>query len=66
MKPFWKSETIWGVLITALPTLLRVAGVPLPPGVDDALVQLIVTVTGMTVATQGRIKANPNLSFRGK
>ena len=66
MKPFWKSETIWGVLITALPTLLRVAGVPLPPGVDDALVQIIVTVTGMTVATQGRIKANPNLSFRGK
>ena len=66
MKAYWKSETLWGVLITALPTILRTVGVPLPPLLDEALVQILITATGVAVATQGRIKANPNLSFRGK
>jgi hypothetical protein len=66
MKPFWKSKTLWGVLITALPTVLRVAGVPLPPMLDSVIVEILVTATGAAVATQGRMLANPNLSFRGK
>ena len=66
MKPFWQSRTLGGVLITALPTVLRVAGVPLPPMLDHVIIEILVTATGAAVATQGRMLANPNLSFRGK
>ena len=62
-KKFWKSKTLWGVVITALPTILRVSGVPLPPGVAEALVEVLIVVTGATVATRGRIQANPNLTL---
>jgi predicted membrane chloride channel (bestrophin family) len=65
-KAFWQSKTLWGVLITALPTILRVAGVPLPPVLDSVIVEVLVTATGAAMATQGRMAANPNLSFRGK
>jgi predicted membrane chloride channel (bestrophin family) len=63
-KAFWKSKTLWGVLITMIPTLLRVSGVPLPPGVDEAIVEVLIVATGATVATRGRIEANPNLTLR--
>ena len=66
MKAFWQSKTIWGILITALPTVLRVAGVPLPPGLDSVIVEILVTATGAAVATKGRMDANHNLSFRGR
>lgn len=67
VKPFWKSKTLWGVLLTALPTLIRVSGVPLPPGADAAILQvveIIMVTAGLGVATTGRIQANPNLTLR--
>lgn len=65
-KAFWQSKTLWGILITALPTVLRAAGVPLPPMLDSVIVDVLVTATGAAVATQGRVSAHTNLSFRGK
>jgi predicted membrane chloride channel (bestrophin family) len=65
-KAFWQSKTLWGVLITALPTVLRVVGVPLPPVLDSVIVEILVTASGAALATKGRLVANPNLSFRGK
>ena len=66
MKPYIKSKTIWGAIIAALPTILRVAGVPLPPILDEAIIQIAIAAMGVALTTKGRIDAKPNLSFRGR
>ena len=59
MKQFWKSKTIWGVVISLLPTILQAAGVPLPLG--EVLSQVIIAAGG-GLAVFGRIKAVDKLT----
>ena len=59
MKKFWKSKTIWGVVISLLPTILQAAGVPLPLG--EVLSQVIIAAGG-GLAVFGRIKAVDKLT----
>jgi hypothetical protein len=54
MKQFWKSKTIWGIVISLLPTILQVAGIPLPIG--EVLNQVIIAAGG-GLAVVGRVKA---------
>ena len=61
MKEFWKSKTIWGIIVAVLPTVLRMAGVPLPPGVDDILVGI-----GGSLGVYGRVKAEDSLTLKGR
>ena len=59
MKKFWKSKTIWGIVISLLPTVLQVLGVPLPIG--EVLNQVIIAAGG-GLAVVGRVKAVDRLT----
>lgn len=61
MKKFWKSKTIWGIAISVVPTLLQLAGVPLPIG---ELATQILIAAGGALAVGGRIKAVDRLTFK--
>ena len=61
MKEFWKSKTLWGVAISLLPTILRVAGLPLPLG--ELATELIIAAGG-GLAVFGRVKAVDKLTLR--
>ena len=60
MKKFWKSKTMWGVLISLLPTILQIAGIPLPIG--EVLNQIIIAAGG-GLAVVGRVKAVDKLTL---
>ena len=59
MKKFWKSKTIWGIVISLLPTVLQVLGVPLPLG--EVLNQVIIAAGG-GLAVVGRVQAVDRLT----
>ena len=61
MKQFWKSKTMWGVLITLIPTILQVVGVPLPIG---ELATEIIIAAGGGLAVFGRVKAVDKLTLK--
>lgn len=61
MKKFWKSKTIWGIAISLLPTILQIAGIPLPVG---ELVNQIIIAAGGGLAVVGRVKAVDKLTFK--
>ena len=59
MKKFWKSKTIWGIAISLLPTILQIAGVPLPIG--EIATELIIAAGG-GLSVFGRVKAVDRLT----
>ena len=61
MKAFWKSKTLWGIAIAVVPTILQLAGVPLPIG---ELATQILIAAGGAIAVGGRIKAADRLTFK--
>jgi hypothetical protein len=61
MKQFWKSRTIWGVFIALLPTILQVAGIPLPV---SELVNEIIVAAGGSFAVYGRVGAVDRLTLK--
>ena len=61
MKKFWKSKTIWGIVISLLPTVLQVLGVPLPLG--EVLNQVIIAAGG-GLAVVGRVQAVDRLTLK--
>ena len=61
MKKFWKSKTLWGIAISLIPTILQVAGVPLPIG--EALNQVIIAAGG-GLAVVGRVQATDKLTIK--
>ena len=61
MKSWYKSKTMWGIAIAVIPTVLQLAGVPLPIG---ELATQILIAAGGAVAVGGRIKAVDRLTFK--
>jgi hypothetical protein len=61
MKQFWKSKTMWGLGISLLPTVLQLAGIPLPIG--EVLTEIIV-VAGGGLAVFGRVQAVDKLTIK--
>jgi hypothetical protein len=61
VKQWYKSKTIWGIAISLLPTILQVAGIPLPIGA--ALNEAIIAAGG-GLAIVGRIQAKDKLSLK--
>ena len=61
MKQFWKSKTLWGIVISLLPTILQVAGIPLPIG--EVLSQVIIAAGG-GLAVVGRVQAIDKLTLK--
>jgi hypothetical protein len=61
MKQWWKSKTMWGLGISLLPTVLQLAGIPLPIG--EVLTEVIV-VAGGGLAVFGRVKAVDKLTIK--
>ena len=59
MKQFWKSKTLWGVFIAVTPTILQLAGIPLPVG--EILSEIIVAAGG-GLAVYGRVQARDRLT----
>lgn len=64
-KSILKSKTIWGILIAALPTVLRVAGVPIPPGIENILNEVLVGL-GSGLGIYGRVTATQRVALRPK
>ena len=62
MKQFWKSKTLWGLTISLLPTILQLAGIPLPIG--EVATQIIAVVAGGGLGVFGRVKAVDKLTLR--
>jgi hypothetical protein len=61
MKSWWKSKTIWGIVIAVVPTILQLAGVPLPIG---NLATEILIAAGGAIAVGGRITAVDRLTLK--
>jgi hypothetical protein len=61
MKQWWKSKTLIGIAIAVIPTLLQLAGVPLPIG--EVLTEVIVAAGG-GLAVFGRVKAVDRLTIK--
>ena len=61
MKAWWKSKTLIGIAISLLPTILQLAGIPLPIG---ELAGQIIIAAGGALAVGGRIKAVDRLTFK--
>jgi hypothetical protein len=61
MKQWWKSKTLLGIAIAVIPTLLQLAGVPLPIG--EVLTEVIVAAGG-GLAVFGRVKAVDRLTIK--
>jgi len=59
-KSIFKSKTNWGIFIAAIPTILRLAGVPIPPGIDEEIIVLFGSVVGIF----GRFKATQRLTVK--
>ena len=60
-KAFWKSKTLWGILIALVPTLCQLAGIPLP--IAENLTNILV-LAGGTLAGYGRVSATQKLSLK--
>jgi uncharacterized membrane protein YdjX (TVP38/TMEM64 family) len=60
LKQFWKSKTLWGILIAVVPMILQVVGLPLPISemVNDLLIAL-----GGSLAAYGRVTATTQLKL---
>ena len=63
MKQFWKSKTIWGIAIAAIPTVLQLFGVPVPSGLGGLLNEILIA-SGSGLAVYGRVKAVDKLSLK--
>ena len=63
-KSVLKSKTNWGILLAAVPTILRVAGVPIPPVLDEVIVQAIVVALGSSIGLYGRFVATDKLTLK--
>jgi hypothetical protein len=61
MKSWWKSKTIWGIVIAVVPTILQLAGVPLPIG---NLATEVLIAAGGAIAVGGRITAVDRLTLK--
>lgn len=69
MKFIAKSKTVWGTIISLLPTLLPLFGVNF--GVDETqlisnIYDALVTATGGLIALWGRFTADTKLTFNLK
>ena len=61
MKKFWQSKTLWGIVISLLPTVLQLVGIPLPIG--EVLNQVIIAAGG-GLAVVGRVQAVDRLTLK--
>lgn len=59
-KAFFKSKTIWGIAIAALPTILNLFGIALPPGLAEMITTALVGA-GSGLGIYGRISATQRL-----
>ena len=57
-KNLIKSKTFWGIVVAVLPTVLRLAGIPIPPGVEDAIVGV-----GAALGVYGRVSATQRVTI---
>lgn len=64
MKSAWKSKTIWGLVLAALPTLARVFGVELTESESAAALEAMMTLSGVALAAYGRAVASGPLVSR--
>jgi hypothetical protein len=55
-KSIFKSKTIWGIAIAALPTLLNLFGVVLPPELAE-IINIILVGAGSSLGIYGRVSA---------
>ena len=63
MKAWYKSKTIWGIAIAALPTVLQLFGVPVPSGLGGLLNEILVA-SGGGLALYGRVKATDKITLK--
>lgn len=61
VKQFWKSKTLWGILIAVLPTICKLLGIPLPA--VEAIEEILVMLGG-TLAAYGRVSASSKLGLK--
>ena len=59
-KKLVKSKTFWGIIIAILPTILRLAGVPIPPGTAEVLTEVAV-IAGGSLGIYGRVAATERI-----
>lgn len=64
-KPKFSSKTLWGIVITAAPMLIKqlapVFGIAIPEGTATQVVETLVTLGGAIFAAYGRISATKSL-----
>jgi len=63
-KNVFASKTIWGVIIAALPGILKIFGIDVAPGFSEhaqALIDGGITLFGSLLAFWGRITATKSL-----
>lgn len=63
-KSLFASKTIWGVVVTALPAILKLFGFETLPGFEESAAETInglTTAFGAVLAVYGRITATKNL-----
>ena len=58
-KNIVQSKTFWGIVVAVLPTVLRLLGVPVPPGIEDVLV-----AAGASLGIYGRVAATERVMIR--
>lgn len=67
-KPFYKSKTMLGILIAALPQIAQLAaanGIEVAAA-SDPQVQTVVTIAGLLFAAYGRLKAKGEITVLPK
>lgn len=71
-KSIFQSQTIWGVIMALVFTIMNVSGkhIPIPAGIADAkaveFFQSLLAIAGAVMAIWGRIKAEVSLNNRTK
>ena len=60
-KSIFKSKTIWGIAIAALPTLLGLFGVVLPPELAE-IINIVLVGAGSSLGIYGRASATQRVS----
>lgn len=65
-KPFWKSGTLWGILIFLAPTISNILGYDLVPVFQDSVItgDEIVQLAGAMWAAYSRVKATHELTVK--